>query len=113
MPPSLTAKKSSLTAGRQGIDWIAFSAALALCALGLVTMNSFTGQDVFFVRQLVWLAVGVSVFFAASALDWRFLRRTSVVAGIFAVLVVPLIFLLLVGTAIKGARSWLTLGSLG
>ena len=98
---------------KSSIDWIALTAALALCALGLLTMDTFTGQDAFFVRQTVWITVGVLVFFAASTVDWRFLRRSSVVSGIFAALIVPLLFLLVLGTAVKGAKSWLSLGGLG
>ncbi|MDE1925235.1 MAG: rod shape-determining protein RodA [Patescibacteria group bacterium] len=106
MTPTLAKKKSN-------IDWIAFSAALALCALGLLTMNSFEGLDPFFVRQSVWILLGVIVFFVASSVDWRFLRRSEVAAGIYGVLIVPLFFLIALGTAVKGAKSWLTIGSFG
>lgn len=105
-PISLTNKKSS-------IDWIAFFAALTLCGLGLLTMNSFNGTDPFFVRQLIWIAVGVSVFFIASNIDWRFLRNSGVAAGIYGALIVPLLFLIALGTAVKGAKSWLSVGTLG
>ena len=105
-PIPLVEKKSS-------IDWVLLSAALALCALGLFTMNSFTGQDPFFVRQVIWITLGVLVFFAAASVDWRFLRRSSVAASIFGAFIAPLLFLLLLGTAVKGAKSWLTIGSLG
>jgi rod shape determining protein RodA len=105
-PISLTHKKSS-------IDWIAFFAALTLSGLGLLTMNSFNGTDPFFVRQLIWIAAGVTVFFIASNVDWRFLRNSGVAAGIYGVLIVPLILLLVLGTAVKGAKSWLNFGGLG
>jgi rod shape determining protein RodA len=106
MTPTLTKKKSN-------IDWIAFSAALALCALGLLTMNSFSGLDPLFVRQTIWILVSVGVFFIASSVDWRFLRRSTVAASIFGILIVPLLFLLILGTAVKGAKSWLNFGGLG
>jgi rod shape determining protein RodA len=105
-PISLKNKKSS-------IDWIAFFAALTLCGLGLLTMNSFNGTDPFFVRQLIWIAAGVTVFFIASKVDWRFLRNSGVAASIYGVLIVPLLFLIALGTAVKGAKSWLSVGSLG
>lgn len=34
-------------------------------------------------------------------------------ASIYAALIVPLLFLVMLGTAVKGAKSWLSLGSLG
>jgi rod shape determining protein RodA len=92
------------------IDWLAFLSAVVLGCLGLLTMNSFTGQDPFFVRQVVWLVVGIAVFFTASGLDWRFLRRSGVSVGIYAALLVPLIFLIVAGTVVQGARSWFDLG---
>ncbi len=104
---SLVTKKTG------AVDWIAFSSALALSCLGLLTMDSFTGQDPLFVRQIIWLIAGVVVFFGASFIDWRFLRRSGVAAGIFGVLIIPLLFLLGLGQAVKGARSWLSVGGLG
>jgi rod shape determining protein RodA len=95
------------------VDWIAFCSALALSGLGLLTMDSFTGQDPLFFRQLVWLAVGIVIFFGASFVDWRFLRRGGVAAGIYGVLIIPLFFLLALGHAVKGAKSWLSFGGLG
>jgi rod shape determining protein RodA len=106
-PFNLVKKKTS------SVDWIAFCSALALSGLGLLTMNSFTGQDPLFVRQMVWLVVGVIVFFGASQVDWRFLRRSGVAAGMFGAFIIPLLFLLVLGESVKGAKSWLSFGGLG
>lgn len=92
------------------VDWPSFAAALALCALGLLTMNSFTTEDPFFVRQAIWITLGVLVFFGASMVNWRFLRRSGVAAAIYAAFLVPLIVLIVLGTATQGARSWFDLG---
>jgi rod shape determining protein RodA len=102
----LSQKKSS-------VDWISFTAAFLLSALGLVTMNSFNGVDPFFSKQIVWLLLSVLLYFGAAQIDWRFLRRGGVAVSIFGALIVPLVFLLVVGHAVKGARSWLSLGGLG
>lgn len=106
MTPKLFQKKNS-------IDWTLFSVAMTLSSFGLLTMNSFTGQDPFFIRQVIWLGVGVIAFFAASNIDWRFLRVSSVAASIYTALIIPLLFLVLLGTSIKGAKSWITFGSVG
>jgi rod shape determining protein RodA len=103
-PISLAPNKKS------SIDWIMLGSALALCALGLITMSSFQSQDPFFIKQLIWIIVGVVVFFAASQIDWRFLRRSGVAAGIYGVLLLPLIFLVIAGHATLGAKSWFDLG---
>jgi rod shape determining protein RodA len=105
--------KNSLINKKSSIDWIAFFAALTLSGLGLLTMNSFSGTDPFFVRQLIWIAAGVGIFFVASKVDWRFLRNSGVAASMYGVLMVPLILLLVLGHAVKGAKSWIALGGLG
>jgi rod shape determining protein RodA len=104
---------TSLTNKKNHIDWIALGAALTLCALGLLTMDSFTSPNPFFAKQLLWVVLSVLVFFGASAVDWRFLRRPAVAASLFGALIVPLLMLIVLGHAVKGAKSWFTFGSLG
>ena len=105
-PVSLKNKKNT-------IDFVTFGAALTLSVLGLLTMNSFTSPNPFFAKQLLWIGLSVAVFFGASQIDWRFLRRPAVAASIFGALIVPLLGLIVLGHAVKGAKSWLTFGSLG
>jgi len=95
---------------KSSIDWIAFGAALGLALLGLVTMNSFQSQDPFFVKQAVLIFISVGVFFIASGIDWRFLRRGGVAAALFFIVLIPLVVLVVAGTATKGAKSWFDLG---
>ena len=95
------------------VDWLALGAAIILSLLGLLTMNSFVPGDQFFMRQATWLAISIAVYFAASVVDWRFLRRGSFAAWAYVALIVPLLLLLALGTAVKGAKSWLSFGSLG
>lgn len=92
-------------------DWLLFGAALLLSLAGLVTMNSFTGENHFFQRQAVWLSVSVLVFFAASAVDWRVLRKKMAIVIIFGVSVLFLLLLFVMGSVFKGAQSWFDLGS--
>lgn len=105
-PIRFESKKSS-------IDWIAFSAALSLALLGLLTMSSFTEADPFFVRQIIWICISVGVFFAAASIDWRFLRRGNVAAVLYVLILLPLLFLVFAGHATMGAKSWLNIGNLG
>lgn len=112
MPDTLLKqKKDSLPADRRGLDWVAYGAAVTLALLGAITMNSFTGEDPFFVRQLIWIGVGSAAFFAASQIDWRFLRRSSVAAAAFVAVLVPLVLLVAAGAVVQGARSWFDLGA--
>lgn len=95
---------------RMHVDWYMFLPAILISLAGLVTMNSFTGENYFFFRQSIWLLVSVSVFFAATTLDWRFLRRTKVLVPIFVATLLVLIILLLASEAIRGAQSWFRFG---
>ncbi|HVT74959.1 MAG TPA: FtsW/RodA/SpoVE family cell cycle protein [Candidatus Paceibacterota bacterium] len=94
-----------------GIDWIMLSAAIALGLFGLVTMNSFVGDNYYFSRQIIWLCVAVGTFFGASFIDWSFLRRTNVLMTIYCVIIAVLGFLLVAAKEVKGAQSWLHFGT--
>ena len=66
------------------VDWIMFFSALTISILGLFTMNSFTGIDSFFHKQIVWIIVSVVVFFLLGLGDYRFLNKTKVIMPIYA-----------------------------
>ena len=93
------------------IDWILFFSTVPILAAGLVTMYSFTEANVFFVKQLVWIAVSLGLFFGASVCDWRFLRRSDILFSLFVVGALLLLFLFGVGKVVKGAQSWFDFGA--
>ena len=92
------------------LDWYIFVPALLISMAGLVTMNSFTGDNYFFFRQSIWILIAVLVFLGASAIDWRFLRRTSVLVPLFLFISFLLMSLFLIGIVSHGAQSWFRLG---
>lgn len=94
------------------IDWLLLVPAVLISIAGLVTMNSFTGENSYFDKQVIWISISITVFFAMSLLDFRFLRRTSVVVSIFSLSVIILLILVAVGSVTKGAKSWFHLGFL-
>lgn len=88
-----------------------FVPALLISLAGLVTMNSFAGENYFFFRQSIWLLLSVLVFFGATTLDWRFLRQTRILVPLFLIIVGLLIVLFGFGYTAKGAQSWFRLGA--
>jgi len=92
------------------IDWLLFCSVLLISLAGLVTMNSFVGDRYFFERQTIWLGIAILVFFGASLVDWRFLRRTGVVVSLFVFACGLLLLLFGLGSVVKGAQSWFDLG---
>jgi len=96
---------------RHNVDWKLFFASLPLLAAGLISMHSFTGPDFFFERQLVWIGVSILLFFGASVIDWRFLRRTEVIMALFGLSIGVLLLLFVFGTETFGAISRFNFGS--
>lgn len=92
------------------IDWYVFSAALSVSILGLVTMYSFPGENAFFERQLIWIALALVVFFVASLPEYLFLRRTPVVVALYGGMLILLGLVLMLGTVVKGAQERFNLG---
>jgi len=98
------------------VDWWLVTPAFLLSSAGLVSMNSFQSPSVsaaassLFEHQIIWLFFSLILFFIASLIDWRFLRRSGVVAGLFAILCLILLSLFVVGSIFKGAQSWFNFG---
>jgi rod shape determining protein RodA len=105
LPDSL--QKSSLF---HVIDWSLVVSAVLLSVLGLVTMNSFLGDSIFFERQLVWIGVSVAVLFGVSFLDTRLLYRTSVIFSLYLGAISLLVLVLFFGTVVLGAQNRFDLG---
>lgn len=101
----------------KNIDWILFGAISFISIAGILTMNSFlpahTGvaEKVLFTRQIMWFVISSIVLFMASAVDWRFLRRTSFIVILFITSCLILLFLFIAGSIFKGAQSWFNFGT--
>jgi rod shape determining protein RodA len=94
-----------------GIDWILFVSIMPLLGAGLVTMYAFTGNNQFFVHQIVWISISILAFFILSELDFRFLRSTWVSVTLFSLSSIALVALFLVGKVSHGASSWFSFGA--
>lgn len=92
------------------IDWILFLAILPILGAGLLTMNSFSGENYFFEKQLIWASISVAVFLIFSFFDFRFLKRTGVLVSFFAVGIGLLVLLFALGSISGGAQSWFKFG---
>jgi len=92
------------------IDWLVVGAAGAITFLGIVTMYGFNKEGGFGERQIVWLGISFVVFLIASQFEYRVLRRTGVVVGIFGFTLLLLILVTVLGNVVKGAQSWFSLG---
>jgi rod shape determining protein RodA len=92
------------------VDWRLFVPAFLISLSGLVTMDSFSGDHHFFIRQSIWILLSVIIFVAASRMDWRFLRQTKVLVSIYVATLGLLLLLFTLGHITHGAQSWFNFG---
>ena len=95
---------------RRNIDWVLFLSIIPIIGAGLITMNSFSPDNHFFDRQIAWVGISLFVLILFSFFDFRFLRRTDILVGLFILSCVALLGLFVVGYAAKGSKSWFDLG---
>lgn len=93
-----------------GFDSILFFSVLSLSLLGLVTMYSHVGENVFFNRQLVWILLATVALFAAMVPDYRFLRTGNMAFFFYVIAVGLLMLVLVIGEITLGAQSRFDLG---
>ena len=92
------------------IDWFVIGVTLVIALFGLFTMKTFNGADNFFNKQIIWIAISVFVCIVASLTDFRFLKRTGILVGIFLFSLCLLLALFVLGKVTNGALSWFHLG---
>jgi rod shape determining protein RodA len=91
-------------------DWTLLFPALALSLVGMLTMSTFGQGASLAPRQVLWLAISVTIYFSLSILDMRFLRRTSVVMVLYGLAFLLLALVLVASHPVMGARAWFSLG---
>ena len=94
------------------IDWALVLAMLALCALGVVMINSTTsdptrGSSHLYITQLYAIAIGLGAAGAMLILDYRVFTDKS--HFIYIALIAGLLYVMFFGTVQMGARRWIAL----
>ena len=96
------------------LDWVLVISVLVLCLIGLLSIYSTSfGQDPsFFYKQLIFIISGFFLMLIFALLDYRFFRNHPQLLIVFYVLsILLLIGVLIFGREIRGAVSWLRIGS--
>lgn len=99
----------------RGTDWILLLCILVVVLFGIITIKPFPiGEDgYFFSRQIIWLFLGLGVFFAALSIDWNFLKTNGIFLFFLYIFLLILLFMLIFTvSSIKGAASWYRVYSL-
>jgi len=76
-----------------------------LIVLGLLTILSARAD---WMRQVLWVAVGIAAYYVVATFDYRRLRRLA--PALYAGMLVLLVAVHLVGRTALGARRWLSVG---
>ena len=87
------------------VDWLLVTTAVLLSLVGLVTMNSFTGDNVFFARQAMWIVIALGVMFAMSLVDTRVMYKSALVVSLYVGTLALLVLVLVFGTVVLGAQN--------
>ena len=95
----------------RSVDWVLIGAVIPIILAGLFTMSSFSDSNIFFNRQIIWIGISFIVFFFLSTIDFKFLRKTGIIFGIYVSIICILFLLFLVGATVKGAQGWFNFGA--
>src|SRR3989344_5483373 len=96
---------------KTSVDWMLLIPAILIAFAGLVTMNAFMGDNLFFEKQVISLSVALLAFFLATRVDTDMLKRTNVLVIFFIIISALLLVLFGIGHVAKGAQSWFKVGS--
>lgn len=94
----------------KGFDIYLVSSALILTALGLVTMYSYQGDNLYFDRQILWIGLALFLMMIALIPDYRFLRIGNTTFILFVFFTFLLVLVLFIGEVTLGAQSRFNLG---
>lgn len=94
----------------RGFDPLLFFPVLGLSLMGLVTMYSHVGENIFFNRQLIWIILSCVALLVFMIPDYRSLRSGNTVFFSFLIIVALLVLVLVIGEITLGAQSRFNLG---
>src|SRR5262245_38327801 len=92
-------------------DWLLLGAALLLSVISLTEIYSSTmaqQSDNFFLRQLIWVAVGFVFVFIVAAFDYHLIAEH--IPWLYVLAIGVLLYTLAMGHRVAGSKSWVLLG---
>lgn len=99
------------------VDWYILAAVVVLMVVGILFIYSsgVTSMGVVvsteYIRQIVWVSIGVVILFLVILLDYNRLRDSSFI--IYAAVIAMLLYTRMFGRVVNGARSWIGIGEIG
>jgi rod shape determining protein RodA len=99
---------------KEYFDFRTFFLCLVLVAIGLMSIYSATfdiNNAVNFHRQAIWAGIGFCVLLVAAFIPIRTIQRLSFTFYFIALAI--LVVILIIGSTVKGSKSWFGIGGLG
>jgi len=95
------------------LDWWLLTPVLALFLASLLNLYGIGGFDSFFIKQLVFVLVGLVLLLFFASIDFRIFRESSIFPSLLYI--ASLIFLLgtLYSSEVRGIKAWFFIGSFG
>jgi rod shape determining protein RodA len=100
----------------KNFDWITLSVIILISIIGIMTIYSATRplgpeeHSTFYIKQAVWLLLGLVALFLVVSVDYIWISRYSLVLYTAGVILLIAVFIL--GRTGMGAQRWLSLGPL-
>ncbi len=100
----------------KNFDWITFAIIIILSIAGILTIYSATRSPItnetpnFYIKQIFWLAISIAALISITVFDYSWFKRLAVL--LYAVGILLLLIVLIVGKVGMGAQRWLNLGFL-
>ncbi len=98
-------------------DWALLAIVLSICAIGIINIysagHSYGGageQSPFYIKQLLWILLGLIAMIVAFLVDYRFLARGAY--AIFGITIALLVLVHLFGYTMHGSQRWISIGGL-
>lgn len=98
----------------QNFDWLTFFAIICIAVIGVLTIFSATRQPLettqspLFLKQILWLLIGVCGLILFVSFDYIWLSRFSFI--VYGLGLILLIIVLITGRVGMGAQRWLSIG---
>jgi rod shape determining protein RodA len=99
--------------GLLSLDPLLVLAGLGLAGAGLYTLGATTQHDVagepyfYVLRQAIYAGIGIALMLAIARIDYSRLRELRV--GLYTVMITSIVAVLVLGSATRGSKRWITL----
>lgn len=94
------------------IDWYLLLPAITISFFALFTLISFGEISTRFIKQSIWVFLGVILFLLLQKTNLYFLKDRKFVMTVYFLSIISLLILFVSGHVAKGAQSWIKLGFL-